>query len=304
MGGLRLLTLMLAVCYGGPALRSEDLTGTLGYLKDYDFSGKSRILEMDGTAVVGRVTLDYHSGPAGVHDGDGGTMFHFKVTAPEQIKEGTFVINQSIFQSRVAEWASPYGYDVMPGLKGIIRVRKYVKFRQLIADVDITYGTNPNKSYSGQIKFENHDFSKKLKGKIDWQSFDPRSIRSRANIQPSDIAGNWRAVDKIWESSGIIYGMLDPSLDPYALLEARTGVNGDTIHRSASGSWEKFTLRENVIEAVVAPPNENLRIVRGTINQIGTDTLTITWIETWKYEGNNFSSTQRLIYKRVPANIP
>lgn len=286
--------LYVAIFLLSRSLSAEDLDGTLSYFKEYDFSGKTRIIEMDGNAVVARATLHYYSKPAGVHDGDGGTMFHLRVTNPPAITEGTYVLNQSIFQARVAKWASPHGYDIMPGLSGTIRVLKYEKFRKLVADVAIKYGTQ-GEGYTGRIVFNNHDMSRKLKVKIDWQSYDPRSFRTRTQIQSGDLSGTWKGVDKIWESSGTIYGMLDPSIDPNESLE----VKGDQMRRATSGAWEKFNLRENLIH-VTAAPNENERRITGTINQISADSFTITWVVRWKYEGNDFSSTQRVIYKRKP----
>ncbi|MBL8022506.1 MAG: hypothetical protein JNM27_22705 [Leptospirales bacterium] len=284
----------LAVFLLSSSLSAEDLDGTLSYFKDYDFSGKTRIIELDGNAVVARATLHYYSKPAGVHDGDGGTMFHLKVINPAAITEGTYVLNQSIFQARVAKWASPHGYDVMTSLSGTIRVHKYEKFRKLVADVSIKYGPE-GETYSGRIVFNNHDMSRKLNRKIDWQIYDQRSFRARTQIQSGDLVGTWKGVDRIWESSGTFYGMLDPSIDPNESLE----VKGDAMRRAASGAWEKFILRENLIH-VTAAPNENDRRITGTINLITADALTVTWVLKWKYEGNEFSSTQRVIYKRKP----
>ena len=70
-----------------PLSAGEEIPGTISYFRDADFSGQSRIIEIDGEHVVAQATLKYHSMPAGVMDGDGGTLLYLKVRSPDEIED-------------------------------------------------------------------------------------------------------------------------------------------------------------------------------------------------------------------------
>lgn len=275
----------------------EEIRGTISYFKDADFSGRSRIIEIDGEHILARATLEYHSMPAGVMDGDGGTLLHLRIKAPGQLQEGrTYVVNQDVLEARVAQWASPHHYQVMPHLKGHIVVRKYVRFHLLLADVDIQYG-EPALRHRGVIRFENHDFWRRFKGSVDWEAYDPASSRSRTNIRLDDILGSWKAVDMLQESNGAVLTLIDRSIDPQRFLD----VAPDDLKRSASLAREKFKLKENRIH--VETNADQKRVVTGVINRLTPDELIVTWTEAWIYEGKDFRSRHRLVYTRTAASV-
>lgn len=287
-----------ALCLLASALAAEDpLKGRLSYFKEVDFSGRSRIIEMDGESVVAHASLAYHSRP-GVMDGDGGTDFHLRITAPDQMKTGaSYVLNQSIFQARAAEWASPHYYRVFPNLRGSVVLVKYVKFREMVLDADIEYGDG--KKFKGRIHFENHDMWRRFKGTVDWNSFDASSSRSRQQIRPEDLQGSWKGVEMIQENSGILYTLLDRSLEPGQFL----AFEKTTLKRAASLLAEPYILKENTI--VVSPAkNEQNRKVNGVINRITASELVVSWTESWTYEGKEFSSRNRIVYRRAPQRVP
>jgi len=273
----------------------EEKQGRLAYFKDADFGGKSRIVEIDGDHMLATVTLDYHSKPSGVADGDGGTHFYLKVKQPEKIKEGTaYELNGGIFEARVAEWASPHSYQVMSGPKGKIIVRNYAKYRKLVVDVAMRYGPD-QKEYNGKIVFENHTFTRVYKGKFDWDSFDSSSTRGRAHIRISDLQGVWKAVNAFHEEQGKITTQIDTSIDMHNYLE----IGAANLKRAASLKHEPFVLKEYQLHVETAQGDK--RRVIGVINKITKNELVISWKETWLYEGKEFSSRHRFVYRKIPT---
>lgn len=285
-------TFGLVACLGCALSAEEEKTGTLGYYKDFDFSGKSRILAVDGQYLTAEAALSYYSRPAGVMDGDGGQRFYLRVKQPDLIAPGVYTLNQSIFEARLAEWASPHYYHVMPDLRGTIRVSSYRKFKHLEAELDLVYsGTDGPKTYRGRIRFENHETMRDSGLKLNWEEFDPSSFRTRKNILASDLRGQWKSVRMFQESNGQVLIPLDAKEE----IRRDLIIEPDRLKRISATDYEKFILEENRIKITGLSGD---RSVTAVINRITPGDLVLTWIEQWKYDGRENRAIHRIVYVR------
>jgi hypothetical protein len=274
---------------------SPDKKGTMRYFRNFDFNGKSRIVAVDGQNIVLEYRLAYHRKPAGAHDGDSGTILYLKITAPDKIETGkTYPLNSSIFEARVAAWGSPAYYQVLPNLKGEIKVLGYQRYHSLEIELDICYGIKPVETFKERIRFENNDFWKKIPGKIDWQSFDTTSFRKAKEIQIGDITGVWRAIDMQRESNGHTMAMLDKEAQLDQIMEIQLR----KLWRFKGSEEFEFALTENRLK-LRPKQDKHQRHITGIINHITADALIISWIETWKYDGKDFESASRIFYRRT-----
>jgi len=278
------------------SVQPENTAGRMEYFRDYDFSGRGRIHEMDGDFLVGEIGLSYHSRPAGVMDGDGGSSLYFKVTDPSVLVPGAHLsINQGPFQLRVTEWASPAYFLVFPRISGSVTIIEYTRFHRLEFEAIIQYGRS-----DGQLQNLNRRFRFDLgsgwrtpRRAIVWEEMDSSSEVTLQNLNPNSISGKWKAYDIVTDSGGRIQTPIDPSLMPARFLEA----SDSNIRTDSIISSHPFQMKSNQI-LISTPVDSSGATMMGYVIYAGRDRLTITWVRSWMYEGNVFHSREQIYYSK------
>ncbi|MCU0438904.1 MAG: hypothetical protein MUC49_13470 [Raineya sp.] len=251
--------------------------GTLYYYSKLEKEG--RLMVNEGDRIVAQAQLYYHSKPKGVMDGDGGTNLYLEIPSKTLLEIGkTYDIHNETLACFVANWASPYHYEVLSKdkVKGKFSIVAYQKYEYLHVEFDISL-IEPNHDFKGfkdTIEFTlDNPWRKVPQGNIDWEGF---SKESTEKITLENITGSWEAQNLTNKNFQDKTDLMDTLL--FVKLPIPLTIDEKKLKSHTMDKMTSFDLKDNQI--ILKDEYKTI----GFINFLDKKHLTVTWKNKYNYQ--------------------